>query len=125
MRIGFSGSLWNDVNYAHITAESKSDSDQNRWSTQTRGVLRVTPTYNAKNGWFAQGNAEFVLHGDMQPDPVTKTLGSTDDLFVRIGKWDVFDITVRPLPGLGNCESLRYGPRPEHARASRRVDHRR
>jgi len=99
LRIGFSGSLWSDLSYAHISAQSRSDSDQNRWTTQTRGVLRVTPTYNAANGWFAQGNAEFVVHGDMQPDPLTKTLGSTDDLFVRIGKWNVFDVTVGRFQG--------------------------
>ena len=99
LRIGFSGSLWNDLSYAHITAESKGDSKQNRWTTQTRGVLRVTPTYNAKNGWFAQGNAELVVHGDMNQDPVTKTLGSTDDLFVRVGKWNVFDVTVGRFQG--------------------------
>jgi hypothetical protein len=99
LRIGFSGSLWNDLSYAHINSEKKGDASQNRLTTQTRGVLRVTPTYNAKNGWFAQGNAEFVLHGDMNVDQVTKTLGSTDDLFVRIGKWNVFDVTVGRFQG--------------------------
>ena len=59
----------------------------------------MTPTYNAANGWFAQGNAEFVVHGDMQPDPLTKTLGSTDDLYVRVGKWNVFDVTVGRFQG--------------------------
>jgi len=99
LRVGFSGSLWSDLSYTHITAESRGDHDQKRWLTQTRGVLRVTPTYNADNGWFAQGNAEFVVHGDMQPDPLTKTLGSTDDLYVRVGKWNVFDVTVGRFQG--------------------------
>ena len=99
LRIGFSGSLWSDLSYAKISAESRGDNDQNRWATQTRGVLRVTPTYNAANGWFAQGNAEFVVHGDMQPDPLTKTLGSTDDLYVRVGKWNLFDVTVGRFQG--------------------------
>jgi hypothetical protein len=100
LRIGFSGSLWNDLSYAHIKAEPGSgQNDQTRWTTQTRGVLRVTPTYNAAGGWFAQGNAEFVVHGDMQPDPVTGVLASTDDLFVRVGKWNVFDVTVGRFQG--------------------------
>jgi hypothetical protein len=99
LRIGLSGSLWNDLSYAHINAESRGDNDQNRWATQTRGVLRVTPTYNAAGGWFAQGNAEFVLHGDMNADPLTKQLGSTDDLYVRVGKWNVFDVTIGRFQG--------------------------
>jgi len=99
LRVGVSGSLWNDVSYAHINAESKGDNDQNRWATQTRGVVRVTPTYNAAGGWFAQGNAELVLHGDQNADPLTKVLSTTDDLFVRVGKWNVFDVTVGRFQG--------------------------
>ncbi|MEI9952240.1 MAG: hypothetical protein WDO74_25445 [Pseudomonadota bacterium] len=99
LRIGFSGSLWNDVSYARINAESRGDNDQNRWATQTRGVVRVTPTYNANGGWFAQGNAELVLHGDQNADPLTKVLSTTDDLYVRVGKWNVFDVTVGRFQG--------------------------
>ncbi len=102
LRIGFSGSLWNDVSNSHILADkvlSSSLHDQNRWTTQTRGVLRVTPTYNTKDGWFAQGNAEFVVHGDMGPDPLTGNLGTTDDLWVRFGKWNLFDVTVGRFQG--------------------------
>jgi hypothetical protein len=103
LRIGFSGSLWNDLSYTKITADPKLASanitDQNRWTTQSRGVLRVTPTYNAKNGWFAQGNAEFVAHGDMQPDVLTKQLGTNDDLWVRVGKWNLFDVQVGRFQG--------------------------
>jgi len=99
LRIGFSGSLWNDLSYTHINAESKGDANQTRWTTQTRGVVRTTPTYNAKDGWFAQGNAELVLQGDMAPDPQLKTLATTDDLFVRVGKWNVFDVTFGRFQG--------------------------
>jgi hypothetical protein len=103
LRIGFSGSIWNDLSYTHIAVDSRLGAtnlnNQNRWTTQTRGVLRVTPTYNAKGGWFAQGNGEFVIHGDMRPDPSTGVLGSTDDLWVRVGKWDVFDVTVGRFQG--------------------------
>jgi hypothetical protein len=103
MRIGFSGSIWNDVSYSKLTADPSlagaKVNDLNRWATQTRGVLRVTPTYNAKNGWFAQGNAEFVVHGDSIPDIVTGVLGTTDDLYVRVGKWNVFDVTVGRFQG--------------------------
>jgi hypothetical protein len=103
LRIGFSGSIWNDLSNTRITTDPSlagvNINNQNRWTTQTRGVLRVTPTYNAKGGWFAQGNGEFVVHGDMSPDLLTGVLGTTDDLWVRIGKWDVFDVTVGRFQG--------------------------
>lgn len=102
LRIGLSGSLWNDVSNTHIMADkslSSSLHDLNRWTTQTRGVIRVTPTYNAKDGWFAQGNAELVLHGDMGPDPLTGNLSTTDDLWVRVGKWNLFDVTFGRFQG--------------------------
>jgi hypothetical protein len=99
LRVGVSGSLWNDLSYTHVSAQSKGDGDQTRWTTQTRGVLRFTPTYNATGGWFAQGNAELVLHGDNTQDPLTKTLATSDDLYVRVGKWNVFDITVGRFQG--------------------------
>jgi len=102
LRIGFSGSIWNDLSNTRISVDPALASiaaDQNRWTTQTRGVLRVTPTYNARGGWFVQGNAEFVVHGDMRPDPQSGVLGSTDDLWVRVGKWNVFDVTVGRFQG--------------------------
>lgn len=103
IRIGFSGSLWNDLSNVHINAddrlEKSSINDQNRWTTETRGVLRVTPTYNAKDGWFAQGNAEFVVHGDMTINLNAGGLASTDDLWVRAGKWNLFDVTVGRFQG--------------------------
>src|SRR5690606_25388527 len=50
LQIGFSGYIWNDLNNARIdVAPSMSVGDQNRWTTQTRGVLRMTPTLNVGN----------------------------------------------------------------------------
>lgn len=101
LQIGFSGYIWNDLNNARIdVAPSMSVGDQNRWTTQTRGVLRMTPTLNVGNkGWFAQGNAEFVVQGDMRPDPSSGVLATTDDVWLRFGKWNVFDITVGRFQG--------------------------
>ncbi|MBN1611223.1 MAG: hypothetical protein JW940_31615 [Polyangiaceae bacterium] len=103
LRIGFSGFVWNDLSNTRIAVDkgltAKGINKQNRWTTQTRGGLRVTPTYNAKDDWFVQGNAEFIVHGDMRPDPVTGVLGSTDDLWVRAGKWNLFDVTVGRFQG--------------------------
>lgn len=95
LRIGVSGYIWNDLSNAHITPdESTGLTKQNRWITQTRGILRITPTYNADDDWFVQGNAEAVIQGDMRPDIVTGVLATTDDVWVRIGKWNAFDLTV-------------------------------
>jgi hypothetical protein len=105
LRIGVSGSIWNDFSNTHISVDKKlagggnALNDRNRWSTQTRGVLRFTPTYNTKDGWFAQGNAELVLHGDNTVDPITKVLSTTDDLWVRAGKWNLFDVQVGRFQG--------------------------
>jgi hypothetical protein len=102
IRIGFSGYLWNDLSNTHITVDESLNQgaiyDQTRWNTQTRGMFRVTPTYNAGNGWFAQGNAELVVHGDMRPD-TTGVLPTTEDLFIRVGKWDLFDVQVGRFQG--------------------------
>src|SRR5690606_35405996 len=40
-----------------------------------------------------------VLSGDMTADPSTGVLATTDDLWVRAGKWDVFDVTVGRFQG--------------------------
>lgn len=103
LRIGFSGYLWNDLNNARISADPQLSgsnvNDQNRWTSQTRGIIRVTPTYNAGDGWFVQGNAEAVIQGDMRPDPSSGVLATTDDVWVRVGKWNVFDVTVGRFQG--------------------------
>ena len=95
IRIGLSGYIWNDLSNTAVTVDDTTGSrDQNRWVTQTRGILRVTPTYNAGDDWFVQGNAEFVVQGEMRPDPAIGATTTTDDLWVRFGKWDLFDVTV-------------------------------
>ncbi len=103
LQIGLSGYVWNDLSNTRINADASlrnsSITDQNRWTTQTRGVLRVTPTYNAKKGWFAQANAEFVAQGDMTKPVDKETVTITDDLWVRAGKWDLFDVTVGRFQG--------------------------
>jgi hypothetical protein len=102
IRLGLSGFVWNDLSNTRITVDkslSASLADQNRWTTQTRGGLRVTPTYNAKDDWFVQGNGEFIVHGDMRADPSTGVLSTTDDLWVRVGKWNLFDVTVGRFQG--------------------------
>jgi hypothetical protein len=103
LRVGFSGYIWNDLSHAQISADPSlagaGITDAKKWTTQTRGIIRVTPTYNAGDGWFAQGNAEAVVQGSMNADPITQVLATTDDVWVRVGKWDLFDVTVGRFQG--------------------------
>jgi len=71
--------------------------NQKRLATQSRGVLRVSPTYSTKGGWFAQGQGELVIHGDTLIEG--SSLGSTDDLYFRVGKWKLFDLTAGRFQG--------------------------
>jgi hypothetical protein len=93
VRVGVSGFVWNDLSYARIESGLvETYPNQKRLITQTRGVLRISPTFSTTDGWFAQGQWEAVGHGDML---VRNTnLASTDDLYVRVGKWNLFDITA-------------------------------
>jgi hypothetical protein len=92
VRLGLSGSVWSDGSYATIDAGLKeAHGDQKRLTMQSRAVLRASPTYSRNSGWFAQGQAELVALGDQATTPV---MGFTDDLYVRIGKWNVFDLTA-------------------------------
>ena len=45
-----------------------------------------------------QGQVEFVANGD-QTLPSSNNLGAIDDLYVRVGKWNAFDITAGRFQG--------------------------
>ena len=95
MRVGVSGSVWSDGSYAFIKSGlAPAQASQKRLAMQSRGVLRVTPTYSTPSGWFAQAQAEFVALGDQALDTGTNVMGFTDDAYVRAGKWDLVDIQV-------------------------------
>lgn len=105
MQIAISGSAWVDTSYARINSGSKeTDPSQKRWANQGRGVLRATPAYSTEEGWFAQGQIEFVANGDQTL--TGQNLGVVDDMFVRAGKWGLFDVTVGRFQG---WELYHYG----------------
>jgi len=66
--------------------------------------LRLTPAYSLPSGWFAQGQLELVAKSDQTV--LNNNAGAVDDLFVRAGKWGVFDVTVGRFQG---WEVYHYG----------------
>lgn len=104
--LGISGSVWVDTAYARIESGSpESDPSLKRWTNQGRGVLRATPAYSTNDDWFVQGQLEYVANGD-QILASGNNVGAIDDLFVRVGKWGQFDITVGRFQG---WEVYHYG----------------
>jgi hypothetical protein len=98
LRLGVSGSVWTDGSYARTTAGLEDTYlNQKRLAVQGRAVLRTTPTYSTPAGWFGQGQAELVAQGNMIIQG--QTMGYTDDLWVRAGKWNSFDLTVGRFQG--------------------------
>lgn len=77
---------------------------------QGRGVLRVTPTY-VRGRFFVQGQAELVGNlcqatnsgVAMKPDANTVCMSagtfSTDDLWIRVGHWNIWDLKVGRFEG--------------------------
>lgn len=106
VRIAISGSVWNDISYARLSPGDKALKKYDRWLDQTRGVFRVTPAYTTKEGYFVQGQTELVANGTQFLDNTTKNMGGVDDVFVRAGKWDLFDVTVGRFQG---WEVYHYG----------------
>jgi hypothetical protein len=102
VRIAISGSVWDDTAYARINSGTDIKSTS-RWTNQARAVLRATPTYTTRNGWFAGGQVEVVAKGDQT---ATSNMGMVDDAFVRAGKWKLFDVTVGRFQG---WEVYHYG----------------
>lgn len=104
-RIAISGSVWDDTSYSRMNSGNPNIPGMKRLAHQTRAVLRATPTYTTRDGWFAQGQMEFVANGD-QTNSGGGSLGSVDDAYVRAGKWKVFDVTVGRFQG---WEVYHYG----------------
>ena len=88
--IGVSGYVWLDTNYRQLTDGNPTGKNRKDITEQGRLVLRVTPTYS-KGEWFAQGQAELVANKDQTVPPVN---ADVDDLWIRVGKWQAFDLTV-------------------------------
>jgi hypothetical protein len=97
-RIAFSGNAWVDTSYQKVdSGVSATDPNIQEWRQQSRMVVRTTPTFNAPNDWFVQANGELVLIGAAPSNPGEDFVA--DDLFVRVGRWKRFDLTVGRFQG--------------------------
>lgn len=104
LRVGISGSAWVDSNYRKIKAGLVTEDDQTEIRQQGRFTFRVTPTYNADDGFFVQSNVEFIGNSDQDHNPTNYT--DVDDAWIRVGKWKLFDVQVGRMQGF---EVYHYG----------------
>jgi hypothetical protein len=98
--VGISGSAWVDTGYETNKSESSSVANSTTYLQQARAVLRVTPTY-VSGRFFIQAQAELVGNGCQTTGTTCLNAGtvSTDDLWLRIGQWNVWDLKVGRFEG--------------------------
>jgi hypothetical protein len=108
--VGVSGNFWVDSGYERIKRDLEGFRSSSMYFQQGRGVLRVTPTY-ARGRFFVQGQAELVGNlcqatnsgVAMKPDANTVCMSagtfSTDDLWIRVGHWNIWDLKVGRFEG--------------------------
>ena len=108
--IGVSGNVWVDSGYEAIKRNPTGIPELEHVLQQGRGVLRVTPTY-VHGRFFVQGQAELVgnlCQATNSGGPVNPTANnvctsagtfSTDDLWIRVGWWNIFDLKVGRFEG--------------------------
>jgi hypothetical protein len=89
--IGVSGYTWVDTGDEAIHRPHDGvRTDRNFWLQQGRAVLRVTPTYTS-GSFFVQAQVELVGNKDQDATP---PLATTDDLWVRLGQWNRWDLQL-------------------------------
>jgi len=98
--VGVSGSAWVDTGYESITRESPTVPNTTRYLQQGRAVLRVTPTY-VSGSFFIQAQAELVANQCQTTGTACQTAGTfdTDDLWLRLGHWNIWDLKVGRFEG--------------------------
>jgi hypothetical protein len=93
--LGLSASFWLDNGYEAIKRQSDQLPNTTMYFQQGRGVLRATPAY-VHDGFFIQGQVELVGNVCQAANSVCLNTGTftTDDLFIRIGRWNSWDLKV-------------------------------
>jgi hypothetical protein len=88
--IGVSGYAWLDNSYEKVNVGGTGQPFK-EYLQQGRLLLRVTPTYS-NDIWFVQAQAELVANKDQ--NDVQPAVADTDDLWVRAGQWNKWDVTI-------------------------------
>jgi len=101
--IGMSGWGWVDTSYQKFgpssTDTSFTTNNIKYWKGQARMLLRLTPTYAIDSEYFLQGQVELVGTGDQTIQRSEIGGADTDDLWLRIGKWNSWDIQAGRFEG--------------------------
>jgi hypothetical protein len=96
--VGVSGSAWVDTGYEQIRSNSLTHADTVFQLQQGRALLRLTPTYS-DGQFFVQGQAELVANKDQSVSQQGGGVVDTDDLWVRVGRWNVWDLQLGRYQG--------------------------
>lgn len=88
-QLGLSGYAWVDSGYRRVDSDDDALFTEDKVFQQGRLVLRGTPTYTS-GSWFVQAQGELVA----SKDPGEALRIGADDVWVRAGQWDVFDVQV-------------------------------
>ena len=100
--IGLSGWGWLDTAYVKFLPWGQGaqiDQDKLAYPTQQgRMLLRVTPTYSFAD-WFIQGQVELVGTENQTIERSAVGGADTDDLWLRIGQWNRWDLQVGRFEG--------------------------
>lgn len=104
--IGISGMFTVDSSYEIIKRDQQTLLNSTMNLQQARGLLRVTPTL-VRDRFFIQGQADLVANGCQAPAPNAQTTSvcavsgtfTTDDLWIRLGQWNVWDLKVGRFEG--------------------------
>ena len=104
--VGISGWGWVDTAYQKFSPwgdyTGLGTSKSTYWKQQARLILRVTPTYSFDHDWFIQGQAEFAASENQninRSDTNSGGLPDVDDLWLRIGQWNKWDLQVGRFEG--------------------------
>jgi len=100
--LGLSGTFWVDGGYETIKRSSDTMPNSSLFVGQGRGLLRVTPAY-VRDGFFIQGQAELVGNLCQTANMFNTVCGAdaltTDDLWIRFGQWNLWDVKVGRFEG--------------------------
>lgn len=101
LMLGLSGFAWVDPSYSRLKATRESDDAENdvrrkTWRTQGRAGVRFTPTYSQEE-YFVQGQVELIANSNQGTTGTTGT--DTDDLWVRAGAWNKWDVQLGRFEG--------------------------